>query len=296
MKFGDLEIHLLSDGLVHVDPGGMFGLVPRALYNGYAPVDDDNLIPQSLTCMLVRSEGKTIVIDTGLGPKLTDKETVNWRIDRSAGGLVDHLARLGVAPEDVDHVINTHLHWDHCGGNTRLAGDSATATFPNATYWVQRMEWAQASHPDARTRGTYYESNFQPIMRDGRFKLLHGESRFDRHIRCVVTPGHTRGHQSILLESGDWKGLFLADMASFAVHIIRTAWLTAYDVLPLENIKTKMKWQRWAVDSGAWLFFQHDARTPVARLVEKDGRLKLEETQGAEELKREIPTLTPIRE
>lgn len=296
MKFGDLEVHLLSDGLVHVDPGGMFGLVPRALYGPYTSVDDANLIPQSLTCMLVRSEGQTIVIDTGLGPKLREKDAANWAIDRSAGGLLEHLARLGVTPTDVDHVINTHLHWDHCGGNTCHSGEDVVATFPNATYWVQRLEWADASHPDARTRGTYFESNFGPVMREGRLKLLHGDTVFDRHIRCVVTPGHTRGHQSIMLESGEWKGMFLADMASFAVHMVRTAWLTAYDVLPLENIRTKAKWQRWAVETGAWLFFQHDARIPIARLGEENGRLKLEEIQAADELRLEIPTLTPLPE
>jgi glyoxylase-like metal-dependent hydrolase (beta-lactamase superfamily II) len=294
MKFGDLEIHLLSDGMVHVDPGGMFGLVPRALYGAYAPVDDANLIPQSLTCMLVRSEGQTIVIDTGLGPKLSPKEEKNWGIDRSAGDLLAHLERLGVRPEDVNHVINTHLHWDHCGGNTCETSAGLAARFPNATYWVQRMEWAEASHPDARTRGTYFESNFSPIMRDGRFKLLHGDTVFDQHIRCVITPGHTRGHQSILLQSGEWKGMFLADMASFAIHMQRTAWLTSYDVLPLENVKTKAKWQRWAVETGAWLFFQHDPRIPVARLEEEGGRLALAEIQGADELKGELPTLTPI--
>jgi glyoxylase-like metal-dependent hydrolase (beta-lactamase superfamily II) len=294
MYFGDLEIHLLSDGIVHVDPGGMFGLVPRTLYAAYAPVDDANLIPQSLTCMLVRSEGKTIVIDTGLGPKLTDKEAANWGIDRSAGSLVEHLARLGVAPADVDHVINTHLHWDHCGGNTCNSAEGAVATFSNATYWVQRLEWAEASHPDARTRGTYFGTNFEPMLRAGRLKLLHGDAVFDSHIRCVVTPGHTRAHQSILLESGDWKGMFLADMASFAVHMLRTAWLTAYDVLPLVNVRTKTRWQRWALDTGAWLFFQHDPRIPVARLEKEDGRLKLDLIHEAEELRNEIPTLTPL--
>jgi glyoxylase-like metal-dependent hydrolase (beta-lactamase superfamily II) len=156
------------------------------------------------------------------------------------------------------------------------------------------LEWAEASHPDARTRGTYFKANFEPIMRAGRLKLLHGDTIFDRHIRCVVTPGHTRAHQSIIFESGDWTGMFVADMASFAVHMLRTAWLTAYDVLPLENIKTKAKWQHWAVDTGAWLFFQHDARIPVARLEEKDGRLKLDEIQEAEALRSEIPILTPL--
>lgn len=294
MNFGDLEVHLLSDGHVHVDPGGMFGLVPLSLYERYAPPDPGHLIPQALNCLLVRSAGQTIVIDTGLGPKLTEKEQKRWGIDRSSGGLVEHLDRLGVTPAQVDHVINTHLHWDHCGGNTRLDGDEATAVFPNATYWVQRMEWAQASQPDARTRGTYFADNFEPMLRQGRFQLMHGDTQFDRHIRCMVTPGHTRGHQSIVLESDGWTGLFVGDMASFGVHMLRTSWLTAYDVLPLENVRTKARWQKWAVDCGAWLFFQHDARLPVGRLEETNGQLRLVELTEAAELKREIPTLPPL--
>jgi glyoxylase-like metal-dependent hydrolase (beta-lactamase superfamily II) len=296
MNFGDLEIHLLTDGRVHVDPGGMFGLVPLSLYKRYVPPDSNHLIPQSLTCLLVQSEGQIIVIDTGLGPKLNEKEQKRWEIDRSQGGLVEHLGRLGVEPDQVDHVINTHLHWDHCGGNTRWVGDEATATFPNATYWVQRLEWVQASQPDARTRGTYFAENFEPMLKAGRLRLLHGDTVFDRHIRCVVTPGHTRGHQSIVLQSGEWTGMFVGDMASFGVHMLRTSWLTAYDALPLENVRTKSRWQSWAVDSGAWLFFEHDARLPVGRLEEREGQLSLTEVVEASELKREIPTLPPLPE
>lgn len=295
MKFGDLEVHLLSDGLARVDPGGMFGLVPRTLYRSTFPPDENDLIPQALTCLLVRSEGQTIVIDTGLGAKLSEKEQHNWGLARPSGRLVEFLSNHGVQPEDVDHVINTHLHWDHCGGNTRLVDGEVVPTFPNAVYWVQRLEWVDACHPDVRTRGTYFENNFSPMVEEGRFRLLNGDYTFNHHIQCVVTPGHTRAHQSILLTSGDWQGLFVADMASYSIHMVRTAWLTAYDVLPLENITTKNRWQAWAVRTGAWLIFQHDPYRPIARLAEREGRLALEEIPEAQELKGEIPILPPPR-
>lgn len=295
MEFGDLEIHLLTDGLARVDPGGMFGLVPRALYGSSFPPDENNLIPQALTCLLVRSEGQTIVIDTGLGSKLSEKEQRNWGLAQPSGRLIESLDGHGVRPEDVDHVINTHLHWDHCGGNTRVVEGTVVPTFPNAVYWVQRLEWVDACHPDARTRGTYFENNFGPMVADGRFRLLNGDYRFNRHIRCVVTPGHTRAHQSILLTSGEWQGLFVADMASFSVHMARTAWLTAYDVLPLENITTKKRWQAWAARTGAWLIFQHDPYRPIARLTEQTGRFALDDIPEAEGLTAEIPILPPPR-
>jgi glyoxylase-like metal-dependent hydrolase (beta-lactamase superfamily II) len=155
-----------------------------------------------------------------------------------------------------------------------LVDSNPLATFPNAEYWVQRVEWSEASHPDARTRGTYFKENFEPLLKNGQLRLLHGDIQVTKQVRCVVTPGHTRAHQSILLETGTWKGLFVADMASYVVNMEKTAWLTAYDVLPLENIATKERWQRWAVENQAWLFFEHDPHIKIAQLQEEDGRLK----------------------
>lgn len=294
MKFGDLAIELLTDGLVMVDAGGPFGLVPRQLYQPYFQPDQANRIPQSLTCMLVRSEGKTILIDTGLGPKLTPKQEVRWGLDRTRGGVLEQLAQLGVTPEEVDIVINTHLHWDHCGGNTRLEGSELVPSFPNATYLVQRTEWAQASQPDARTQGTYFAENFEPLLAGGQMELLQGEAQVTGEMRCIVTPGHTRAHQSVVLESGDWCGLFVADMASYAVNMIKTAWLPSYDVLPLENVRTKEHWQRWALARDAWLFFQHDPFTPLAQLQsDESGSLSLATPDGVDQLTGAIPTPTP---
>jgi glyoxylase-like metal-dependent hydrolase (beta-lactamase superfamily II) len=276
MKVGDLELHIVSDGRVEVDAGGPFGLVPRGLYRRYFGPSEENLVPMVLNCLLVRSRGKTILIDTGLGDKLSEEEDATWRRNRPEGGLIAELDRLGISPDDVDIVINTHLHADHCGGNTCWQDKAAMPTFPKATYFVQRMEWAEASHVDARTRGTYHPDNFDPVMRQGKMKLLHGDYEVTDEVLCVVTPGHTRGHQSVLLRSGEWRGLYVADMASYALHFLRTAWLTSYDVLPLENIATKERWQEWALEEKAWLLFEHDPYTPAARLVERGARRELE--------------------
>jgi glyoxylase-like metal-dependent hydrolase (beta-lactamase superfamily II) len=273
-SIGDLEFAVVSDGRVWVDAGGPFGLVPRILYESFFEPAPDNTIPMDLNCLLLRSQGKTILIDTGLGNKLSPEDEARWGLERPHAGLLEQLSGEGVAPEDVDLVLNTHLHTDHCGGNTLLSGDEPVSTFPNAEYWVQRVEWSQASFPDARTRGTYFWRNYQPLLENGQLRLLHGDTQVTKHIRCVVTPGHTRAHQSVLLESGTWKGLYVADMASYALHMAHTAWLTAYDVLPLENIKTKARWQRWALENEGWLFFEHDPKIKIAQLREEDGRLK----------------------
>jgi glyoxylase-like metal-dependent hydrolase (beta-lactamase superfamily II) len=271
-----LEIKVVSDGRFMADAGGPFGLVPRLLYNRYFVVDEANRIPMHLNCLLLRSEGKTILVDTGLGTRLSAEAKEQWGLERPDGPLSEALAEVGVGVEEVDIVLNTHLHADHCSGNTRLEGDHLTATFPNAEYWVQHMEWADASHPDARTRATYIADNFTPLWREGRLRLLNGDTPVTENVTCVVTPGHTRGHQSILLKAGSWNGLYVADLASYSVHMARSAWLTAYDVLPLENIKTKERWQQWALANDACLFFEHDPDVKTARLVEQDGRLKIE--------------------
>jgi glyoxylase-like metal-dependent hydrolase (beta-lactamase superfamily II) len=295
LKIGDLELHLVSDGLVHVDAGGPFGLVPRALYQRAFPPRPDNTVPMSLTCLVVRSRGQTILIDTGLGEKLSDEARLRWQLERPEGGLVTQLAKLGIAPEDVDIVIDTHLHADHCGGNTRGPQGAVEAVFPRATYLVQRIEWAEASHPDARTQGTYLPENFQPLLQAGRLRLLHGDTTITDQVRCVVTPGHTRGHQCAVLESGDWCGVFVADLASYAMHFERLSWMTAYDVDPLQTLRTKTIWRAWAAERGAWLFFEHDAALPVGRL-ERDGRnLRVVAEAGAATLTDSLPTRPPLR-
>jgi glyoxylase-like metal-dependent hydrolase (beta-lactamase superfamily II) len=271
VRFGDLEVHLVSDGLVHVDVGGAFGLVPRALYRQYFDPDEQNAVPMALTCLLVRSQGKTILVDTGLGDRLTPEELARWRIERPEGGLVQSLWRFGVRPEDVDIVVNTHLHADHCAGNTRFKDGSLAPTFPEATYLVQRIEWAEAVNPDARTRGTYFGDNYMPLLETGQLELLHGDMSLTPQVRIVVTPGHTRGHQSVVLESKGWRGLFVGDMASYAAHFERTGWVTAYDVLPAESVATKERWQVWAAKERAWLFFEHDPLLCVGTL-EREGK------------------------
>ena len=266
-----MEWHIIPTGRVWVEPGGAMGLVPRPLWIGHQPVDDQQRTPMDLNSLLVFSEGKTILVDTGIGHKLSDKAQKQWGLEWPEGTLLENLAKHGIAPEDVDLVIDTHLHSDHCGGNTFLDGDEVIPTFPNAEYWVQRMEFANAYHPDARTRGTYLPENFVPLWKEERLKLLHGDTTVTSHVRTVVTRGHTRGHQSILLEDGGNPPVFfVSDLASYSIHFARTSWVTAYDIEPLETIRTKTHWQKWALEEEATLVFQHDAYTRTGKLILND--------------------------
>ncbi|MDQ7024716.1 MAG: MBL fold metallo-hydrolase [Anaerolineae bacterium] len=272
IKIGDIEIHLINDCRVMVDGGGAFGLVPRILWQRYFKPTDDNMIPMNQTCLFVRANGKNIIVDTGLGTKLNDKVRRIFRIE-AEGGLLTGLAKLGVLPEEIDLVIDTHLHSDHAGGNTKFvegSTDEVEATFPNAEYVVQRREYEDAMQPNERTAATYFPFNYQPLVESGQMRLLDGDEELLPGITGIVTPGHTPAHMSIRFESKGEHAAFLCDLASYAVHFERIAWMTAYDVEPLRTLETKRIWQQWALDNDAIVIFPHDVKRPIGRLTQTE--------------------------
>lgn len=270
---GAIEYHYLNAGLHRADGGGVFGLVPRTIWQEKITPDTDNCIPIHINCLLIKANGKTILVDTGYGDKLTPKQAQIFGLDYSLGTLTGNLARHGLIPADIDLVINTHLHADHCGGNTRLdpADHQVKPVFPNAEYLIQRLEWADAAAPNERTRATYLPENFEPLRQSGQLTLLSGNTAITAGVHAVITRGHTRAHQSILLESEGQLGLFLGDMAGLRYNFERTAWVAAFDVEPLENIETKRQWQHWAVEAGAIIMLQHDPHHQTGQL-HPDGR------------------------
>ncbi|MDH3944416.1 MAG: MBL fold metallo-hydrolase [Anaerolineae bacterium] len=275
-----MDWQVIKTGRVWVDPGGPFGLVPAALWKKTIKPNDKHLIPMDLNCLLIQSDGKVIVVDTGLGDKLDERGRRNWGISYPEGTLIGNLAKHGIKPEDVDIVIDTHLHWDHCGGNTTIVEGEVKATFPRAEYYVQYSEWADAMHPNARTRGTYLAENYRPIWEAGKMHFMFGDETVTSEVRCAVTPGHTRGHQSVIAE-GDGETVFYpADLSTFAVHMQRTGWVTAYDVEPLETIRTKKQWQEWALETQATMVFEHDTNILKGKLQkDKEGKLMIEKIE-----------------
>ncbi len=265
MRLGEVELYIVSDGYFWMDGGANYGLVPRVLWEQVTPPDELNRILMGLNCLLVRSAGHTILIDTGYGDKLADKRRQLLSLQREPG-LPGALEPLGVKPEDIDIVICTHLHADHCGGNTTLSGGVPRPTYPRAEYWVQRLEWAEALFPNERTRATYLPENLRPL--EPALRLIDGDTRVTPHVRCVVTRGHTRAHQSVIIESAGEVAIYLGDLAPMRVHLERLAWIAANDVEPLETLETKRSLRRFALEKRALLIFEHDPVTPAGRLVE----------------------------
>jgi glyoxylase-like metal-dependent hydrolase (beta-lactamase superfamily II) len=277
------EWHIIPTGTTLADPGGPYGLVPKALWSRTKSADENNLVPMSMNCLLIHSDGKTILVDNGLGDKLDEKAIRQWGLHYPEGTLAENLAKHGVKPEDIDIVIDTHLHADHCSGNTVVKDGKVVPAFANAEYLVQRLEFADAMNPNERTRATYLAENFVPVWQAGQYRLLHGDTQVTGEVRCAVAPGHTRGLQVVIVETGDRPLLYVNDLASFAVHFERRAWVTSYDVEPLETIRSKGFWQQWALEHKALLIFEHDAATVVGELVkDEEGKLKVKKVEIGE--------------
>jgi glyoxylase-like metal-dependent hydrolase (beta-lactamase superfamily II) len=281
MRFGSIDLHIVSDGVYWEDGGGLFGLVPKALWERVMEPDERNRLPFAQRSLLIETADERILVDTGYGDKLSEKERGFISLEGERR-LLNSLERLGIGPLDIDLVINTHLHGDHCGGNTYYNKAGAlVATFPEATYCIQRLELADASFPNERTRATYRSENFQPLIQSGNLRILSGDTRLTNSVRVIVTPGHTRSHQCVVIESKGQKAIFLGDAASWPIHMERLAWVPAYDIEPMVSIETKRNLARWAVEQHVLLIFEHHPQLVAGYLhpAERPDRFQLEPVQ-----------------
>ncbi|HEV3276216.1 MAG TPA: MBL fold metallo-hydrolase [Terriglobia bacterium] len=276
MKLGDFEIHPLSDGAFGLDGGQMFGVVPKVLWEKKIPADSHNRIKLGLNCILVRTGRETVVIETGIGDKFDARFADIYAVDHSTN-LPGELATHGLAPSDIDIVINSHLHFDHCGWNTRRDGNRTVPTFPRARYYAQRGEWEHALEPSERDRASYIQEFFQAA--EPQTVLLDGDQEIVPGIRVQVTPGHTRDLQVVWIESGGERACFVSDLAPTTAHLAYP-WIMSFDLYPLETLASKRRLLPELVRSQAMVIFGHDAAMPWARLAERDGRLVANRVEG----------------
>ncbi|MFC2037704.1 MBL fold metallo-hydrolase [Chloroflexota bacterium] len=278
MRLGKVRLGLVSDGVYWLDGAGLFGLMPKVEWQELAEPDEQNRIRVEQRCLLIETNKQRILVDTGQGDKISDRERAFMGL---AGDqrLIGSLAALGVKPEEIDVVINTHLHGDHCGGNTTYDqnGDLA-ATFPRALYYVQRMELADAMFPNERTRAAYLSENYQPLEESGQLRTLWGDTRLTDEVRVAVTPGHTPAHQSVVIESGEEMAIFLGDAAHWPLHIEQLGVVTAYDVQPMVTIETKRRLAHWAIENEVLLIFDHHPEIMAGYLhpTERSDQFRLE--------------------
>jgi glyoxylase-like metal-dependent hydrolase (beta-lactamase superfamily II) len=268
-ELGRFRVHALEGGLQRLDGGAMFGVVPRPLWERRIAPDERHRIPLALRSLLVETPDALVLIETGLGNKENEKFREIYGVENEAppgSGLPDRLheaiREAGFAAEDVQVVINTHLHFDHAGGNTALDSDGQLRlAFPAARYYVQRGEWDYAHHTNERTQASYLPRNFDPVMEAGRLELLEGDREILPGISVFLTPGHCPWHQSVLVRSEGETLCFLGDVVPTMAHL-PLAWIMGYDVEPLRTLESKRGLLERAVAEEWTLFSTHDATTP----------------------------------
>jgi glyoxylase-like metal-dependent hydrolase (beta-lactamase superfamily II) len=275
LTVGRLRVHTIQAGGQKLDGGAMFGVVPKPLWERRIPADERNRIQLGMRCLVIEHESTVIVVDTGAGNKESTKFHDIYGLENAGAAgrtlLEDGLAALGVRHEDVGIVIDTHLHFDHAGGNTFVEpGGEPRLSFPNARYVVQRGEYVYATHTNERTAGSYFPYNFAPVMAADRFDFVDGEREIVYGVRVIPTPGHTPFHQSVLIESGGDVAFFPADLVPTASHL-PLPWIMGYDVEPLVTLETKRAMLNRAARDRWLLIFEHDAAVPTGR-VKVDGK------------------------
>ncbi len=274
-RVGRVTVHAIQAGGQQLDGGAMFGIVPKPLWERRIAADARNRIPLGMRCLLVEHDDGLVLVDTGLGNKEDAKFRDIYGVENAGADgrtlLEDGLRLLGHAPEDVRVVVNTHLHFDHAGGNTyRDVSGEVRPAFPGARYVVHRGEFDYATHANERTAGSYLLPNYVPLAAAGRLDLVSDATEVVPGIRLVATPGHTPHHQSVLVESAGETACFLADVIPTVAHL-PLPWIMGYDVEPLVTLESKRRLLARAEADGWLLVFEHDARVACGR-VGHDGR------------------------
>ncbi len=261
INIGDFELTALSDGTYYLDGGAFFGIVPKVLWSKRVPSDEKNRVPTGLNSVLVRTGGKNILIETGIGNKLSEKMVSLYG---QPAKLLDNLSMAGASPDEIDIVINTHLHFDHCGWNTIREGGKMKPAFPNAKYYVQEGEWKHA-HQGQRDTVSYLHENYDPLVESGQMQLLHGSKEIVPGISVEVFPGHTRDMQAVTIQSGGKTACYISDLIPTSAHV-EVNWVMGFDLYPLETIESRKRYYSRALPENWLTMFTHDPEVPWSYL------------------------------
>jgi glyoxylase-like metal-dependent hydrolase (beta-lactamase superfamily II) len=282
VQFGDYRVEIVPDTEFRLDGGAMFGVVPHALWSKICPPDEHNRIRMNMNCLFIETESERVIIETGIGEKWTPKQAAMYGITRERPLSESLKAITGVEAADITIVVNTHLHFDHAGGNTTHDKTGrAVPTFPNARYFMSRAEYEHAEAPHERDRASYMPENWRPVEEAGQLELKEANYEVVPGLRMETVTGHNRTMQCVRLER-DGKTLFsFADLIPMRAHV-PLPWIMGYDLFPVETLEAKKRLLPQAARENWHCFFYHDPEMPLCRVVEEDGKLRavgLEEKQ-----------------
>jgi glyoxylase-like metal-dependent hydrolase (beta-lactamase superfamily II) len=262
MQIGKYTLKTIHSGFIGLDGGAMFGIIPKPLWEKTNPADELNRVTLSTRSLLLASEDKKILIDTGMGSKWDEKSKKIYRIDPK---LDIELALLQneINPNEITDVLLTHLHFDHTGGSTKLENGKIIPAFPNAKYFVQKKNFEWAMNPSDRDKGSYIKENFEPLVKEGVLNLIDGEINFDENISFKIINGHTFAQQMIKISDSSNTILYCADLMPFVSHI-RIPYVMGYDLQPMVTVQEKQKYLQLAANENWYLFFGHDPQFAAA--------------------------------
>jgi glyoxylase-like metal-dependent hydrolase (beta-lactamase superfamily II) len=274
VQLGDYRVEIVPDAEFRLDGGAMFGVVPRALWSRVAEPDAENRVRLQANCLYVEAAGERILVETGMGDKWTPKLASIYGLERRRALGETLRAVAGRAPEDVTVVVNTHLHFDHAGGNTTLDAEGrAVPSFPNARYFVSRAEYEHAESPHERDRASYLPENWRPLAESGQLELKPDAYEVVPGLTMETVPGHSRTMQCARLTSGGQSLFCFADLVPTRAHLA-PAWVMGYDLYPVETVEAKKRLLRQAADEDWLCLFYHDPEAPLCRVVEEEGKLR----------------------
>jgi glyoxylase-like metal-dependent hydrolase (beta-lactamase superfamily II) len=270
LTLGDFELTAVSDGIYRLDGGAFFGVVPKIMWEKKVKADTQNYVPAGLNSVVVRTGRETILIETGIGNKMAERLV---RIFGQPAKLLDNLGAAGIPPDDIDIVINTHLHFDHCGWNTVVQDGQLVPTFPKAKYYAPEGEWQHGRLQLERDAISYISENYDPLIKTGQMELLHGDREIVPGVSVKVFPGHTQHMQAVIISSGGRTACYISDLIPTSAHIDLT-WGMAFDVLPLQTIESRKRYYAQSIPEKWLTMFTHDPNMPWA-YVEKDEKRKM---------------------
>jgi glyoxylase-like metal-dependent hydrolase (beta-lactamase superfamily II) len=274
MWFGDYRVEVIPDAEFRLDGGAMFGVVPRALWSKVCPPDEENRVRLNMNCLFVEAGRERILIETGAGDKWSPKQEAMYGIARERTLSESLRAVAGVGAEEVSIVVNTHLHFDHAGGNTtRDRSGRVVPAFPNARYFVSRGEYEHASSPHERDRASYLPDNWRAVDEAGQLELKDAEYEVVPGLRMETVAGHSRTMQCPRLERGGRTLFGFADLVPTRAHV-PSAWIMGYDLYPVETLEAKKRLLPQAAREDWLCLFYHDPEAPLCRVVEEDGKLR----------------------